>query len=395
MRLLSGAVVERSLKLVEEFLTGWLRPSNVAAKTNAPRVKCEHIRGGSMSEKNSGILYAAGAGLAVAGAWALLRRRNRYELGDKVVLITGGSRGLGLVLAREFAARGARVAVCARDAEELESARENLARRGAQALTVKCDVRDQAEVKALIRRIEDSLGSVDVLVNCAGVIQVGPLETQTQEDFENLMAVHFWGPFYTMQEVLPNMRERREGRIVNIASIGGKIAVPHLSSYCASKFALSGLSKAFAAEVAKDNIAVTTVYPGLMRTGSHINARFKGQNEKEFALFSLSDATPLTTISAERAARKIIDACMNGDAELVITVQAKLTAKVNELAPEFTSAILALTNRLLPGPGGIGTSSLPGAESTSAVSPSPITALIDTASVENNELSHAQREAKA
>jgi short-subunit dehydrogenase len=105
------------------------------------------------------------------------------------------------------------------------------------------------------------------------------------------MAIHFWAPFYAMQAVLPQMRERGAGRIVNISSIGGKVAVPHLAPYCASKFALVGLSKAMRIELAKDNIFVTTVCPGLMRTGSHVNAVFKGQNEKEFAWFSIGNAS--------------------------------------------------------------------------------------------------------
>src|SRR5690606_35973931 len=139
-------------------------------------------------------------------------------------------------------------------------------------------------------------------------IQVGPLEVQTQEDFEDAMQVHFWGPFYAMQNVIPEMRARGEGKIVNISSIGGKVAVPHLAPYCASKFALAGLSGAMNAELAKDGIDVTTVCPGLMRTGSHINAIFKGKNEQEFALFSIANALPVASVSAESAAGEIVEA---------------------------------------------------------------------------------------
>jgi hypothetical protein len=123
-----------------------------------------------------------------------------------------------------------------------------------------------------------------------------------------------------------------------------------------------------------------------MRTGSHISAQFKGKNKLEFALFSLGDATPLTSISAERAARQIITAALNGDAELIISVQAKIAVTANALFPEITADIMGLVSQLLPGYGGIGKEKITGRESTSAVSPSFITSAIDQASAENNEL---------
>lgn len=340
-----------------------------------------------MSEKRNNWLIGAAVGVgALATLTALRKKRRRFDFENKVVLITGGSRGLGLVLAREFAGEGARIAICARDAEELASAREDLESRGAEVFDAICDLRNQDEVETLIADVKTRFGQIDVLVNNAGVIQVGPLEVQTQKDFEDAMAIHFWAPFYTMQAVLPEMRRRGAGRIINISSIGGKIAVPHLAPYCASKFALVGLSSSMQVELAKENIFVTTVCPGLMRTGSHINATFKGQNEKEFALFSLSNALPISSINAERAARQIIQASARGDAEAIISIQAQLAAKMNNLFPEFTSEILSLVNKLLPATGGIGKGYATGLESASFVSPSFVTSLIDKASYQNNEL---------
>jgi short-subunit dehydrogenase len=288
--------------------------------------------------------------LGVLAAGALIYRavKPRYSFGDKVVLITGGSRGLGLVLARELAKRGAKIAICARDRDEVQRAKDDLESRGAEVFDAICDMREQGEVERMITDVRSRFGRINVLVNNAGVIQVGPLEAQTQEDFEEAMRIHFWGPFYAMRAVLGDMKQRGEGRIVNISSIGGKIAVPHLVPYCASKFALAGLSSGMQTELVKDGVYVTTVYPGLMRTGSHINAFFKGQNEKEFALFSIANGLPLTSVSAESAARQIADAAANGKAELVISPQAKAAVKINELLPNVTSAILAATNQLLP-----------------------------------------------
>jgi short-subunit dehydrogenase len=345
-----------------------------------------------MSEKNNNWLLGAAFGIGALTTLAILRKsRRRFDFENKVVLITGGSRGLGLILAREFARQGARLAICARDAGELARAKEDLENRGAEVFEAICDVTDQTQVNHLVRDVCMRFGQVDVLVNNAGIIQVGPLETQTQKDFEDAMAIHFWAPFYAMKAVLPVMRGLGAGRIINIASIGGKIAVPHLAPYCASKFALVGLSSAMRGELAKENIFVTTVCPGLMRTGSHINANFKGQNEKEFAMFSLSNALPLTSINAERAARQIISAASRGDAELTITVQAQLASKINALFPEMTAEILSLVNQLLPSAGGIGKAQATGLESTSSVSPSFLTTLSDRASYQNNELKPNER----
>jgi NAD(P)-dependent dehydrogenase (short-subunit alcohol dehydrogenase family) len=330
-------------------------------------------------------LAAIGAGGYVA-ARALYRRLNGYDFAGKTVLITGGSRGLGLVLARALAAEGAHVAVCARDPRELERARADLAARGAKALAVPCDVTDRAQVRELVEVVKSHFGGVDVLVNNAGVIQVGPLETMTLEDFEQAMAVHFWGPLYATLAVLPGMRARGEGRIVNISSIGGKIGVPHLVPYSASKFALAGLSDGLRAELAKDGVVVTSVFPGLMRTGSPRNANFKGQHRAEYAWFAISDSLPVSSINAERAAAQIIDACRRGQAELVITTQARAAARFRALFPEATADILAVVNRLLPGPGGIGRARAKGRDSESALAPSVLTALSEWAARRNNEV---------
>ncbi len=339
-----------------------------------------------MFENKNSLLLGAAVGVGALSALAFWNKSRRYfDLKDKVVLITGGARGLGLVMAREFTAQGARIAICARDAEELVHAKEDLESRGAEVFDAICDVLNQEEIDRLVGDVCMRFGQIDVLVNNAGVIQVGPLEAQTEKDFKDAMDIHFWSPFNMIKAVLPIMRGKGAGRIINIASIGGKIAVPHLAPYCASKFALVGLSNALRVELAKDNIFVTTACPGLMRTGSHVNAYFKGQNEKEYALFSITNALPLSSISAESAARKIVAAAKRGDAEAIISVQAKFAAKINALFPEFTADILSLVNQLLPSNGGIGQAKLRGKDSESWVSPSILTALADKEIIENNE----------
>jgi NAD(P)-dependent dehydrogenase (short-subunit alcohol dehydrogenase family) len=317
----------------------------------------------------------------------MMRARRAIAFTDRVVVITGGSRGLGLVLARQFADEGARLCLLARDAGELLRAREELEARGAAAMTVRCDVRRRGDVRAAVDAIVEQWGGVDVLINNAGVIQVGPFEHMTHEDFENAMATHFWGPLNLMLEVVPIMRHRGFGRIVNISSIGGRIAVPHLGPYSASKFALVGLSDSARSELSRHGIRVTTVAPGLMRTGSPMNAQMKGRHRAEYAWFAIADSIPGLSIDAERAASQILDACRHGDAELTITPQAKLAVMANAVAPGAVARAMAIVSRLLPPPTGMsGDVMRKGRESESRWAPSIATRLSDRAAVANNEV---------
>jgi NAD(P)-dependent dehydrogenase (short-subunit alcohol dehydrogenase family) len=331
------------------------------------------------------VVLSAAAALA---AGKILRHTRRIDLRNKVVAITGGSRGLGLAMAAEFLTRGARVAICGRDLTTLERARTLLEQQtGKSAYTIQCDVTREMEAKGFVAQVESHFGRIDILVNNAGRIEVGPLEDATQSDFKKAMDTHFWAPLHTMQAVLPEMRARRAGRIVNISSIGGRVGAPHLTPYDASKFALGGLSEAMAAEVRKDGIRITTVYPGLMRTGSPRNANFKSQNKKEYAWFAVSDAAPLVTIGARKAARKIVDACEFGDAVLVLTPAARLGILAHDLAPGLVISLLGIVNRLLPSAGGIRKNTAKGRDSESLVTRSPLTALNRSVERELNQAS--------
>ncbi|RKG53369.1 SDR family oxidoreductase [Corallococcus sp. AB011P] len=288
---------------------------------------------------------AAGVGAVVGLKHAL---RPRYSFQGKTVVITGGSRGLGLVMARMLLKQGARVAICGRDVESLQRAHADLERMGGEVLTLRCDVRDQVQVDAMVGAVHERWGAVDVLINNAGVIMVGPLESMTLEDFEEAVDVHLWGPLYTTLAVAPAMKARGEGRIVNVASMGGKLSIPHLVPYSASKFALVGLSDGLRTELAQDGILVTTACPSLIRTGSPRNASFKGDHEKEYAWFHVSNSMMGVSMSAERVARKIIEACRRGDAEALVGMPAKLGAVGRALAPNLTARVLDAVNRLLP-----------------------------------------------
>ena len=332
----------------------------------------------------------AGAALALLAPMLAraLRRRPPLQFRDRVAVITGGSRGLGRLMARELAAEGARSAILARDPAELEAARRALAALGGgPVLALPCDVRNQEDVQRAIATVVERFGRLDVLINNAGIIQVGPREQMAVADFEDAMAVHFWGPLYATLAALPHLSRAAGGRIVNIASIGGKVAVPHMLPYSASKFALVGLSNGLRSELARRQIHVTTVCPGLMRTGSHVNAQFKGRYREEFSWFAVLGSLPLASIDGRRAARRILEACRRGQPHLILTPQARALSAAAHLAPNLTAHALELADRLLPAPDGREAGEpRPGWASTSRWAPSLLTRLNDVAAVRNNEL---------
>jgi|SRR5579859_545016 len=317
---------------------------------------------------------AAGVGLGVAGR-ALWRRLRAIDLRGQVVVITGSSRGLGFALAQEFARQGAKLALSARNERDLQVARNTIADLGAEVLAVPCDVRDRAQAERLIDQATARFGQVDVLVNNAGTIMVGPQEAQTLDDFEEALGTMFWGTVYTSLAVLPQMRMRQSGRIVNITSIGGKVSVPHLLSYSSAKFAAVGFSEGLHAELAKDGVKVVTVVPGLMRTGSHVNAIFKGRHREEYTWFSLGASLPPVAISARRAARQIAQATRRGDTEVMVGLSAQVVTRLHGLFPGITTQTLGIVNRLLPPADGMGQKRRLGRESETPITQSPLTEL--------------------
>jgi NAD(P)-dependent dehydrogenase (short-subunit alcohol dehydrogenase family) len=334
---------------------------------------------------NSYTLFVALVALFLLWAIGRVIRTARYSLRDKVALITGGSRGLGLVLARHICAQGGNVALVARDPDELARAKADLTPRGGVVLTIECDLLDAGQIQSAVRQIIDHFGKIDILINNAGIIEVGPLEHMTPEDFERAMRLHFWAPFELIARIVPEMRTWGGGRIVNISSIGGKVAVPHLAPYSASKFALTGFSDALRAELARDNIHVTTVAPGMMRTGSHVNAKFKGKHDIEFAWFAASAGAPLISMNADRAARKILAACRRGQPSLTLTFAARMAILGNALFPNLTGYLMKFVNRFLPGAGDEQGNQLRTGSQLRRLTPRWLTRLGDRATIRNNE----------
>jgi NAD(P)-dependent dehydrogenase (short-subunit alcohol dehydrogenase family) len=297
-------------------------------------------------------LRRIGLGAAAAGAGALLGRSAWYRasaasLNGRVAVVTGGSRGLGLLVARGLLREGCRVAILARDAERLERARGMLAPDG-EALAVACDVGDREQVTAALAVVEGRWGPVEILCNVAGVIDVGPVGSMTEDDYRRSLDIMLWGVIHPTLAVLPGMRRRRWGRIVNVTSIGGKVAVPRLLPYAVAKFGAVGLSEGLGAALRRDGVRVTTVVPGLMRTGSHLRARFRARRGWEYAWFAIAATVPLLSMDAERAAGRIVQAARRGQPELILTLPANLAVRLQGLAPGLTTDLLALADRMLP-----------------------------------------------
>ena len=295
--------------------------------------------------RNIAIGTAAGVGLAFG--YSLFKRKP--SIAGQVALITGGSRGLGLRLAEEFSLRGCKIAICARNEVELAEAKRLLVERGCRDVFAHtCDVSDQDQVETMVRAVKRHHGRIEILVNNAGQIRVGPLANMTMKDFNDAMGVMFWGVVHCSLAVLPEMEARRQGRIATIASVGGKVSIPHLLPYSCAKHAAVAFSEGLHAEVAKSGIKVTTIAPGLMRTGSHKKAEFKGQQEKEAAWFSLGATLPVVSMDIDRAAVQIVDAIVRGESERILSPQASLLARMNGALPGMIPEILGLVEQFMP-----------------------------------------------
>lgn len=211
---------------------------------------------GSATVGVGGLLVGVGAAVAARSIWKAFR--SVPSLNGKVVLITGGSRGLGLALAEECAKQGCQLAICGRNQQSLTHAERVLKDMNAEVLALRCDVTQRDEIEQMINQVIAHYGKIDVLINNAGIISVGPLQAQTPQDFQQAMDVMFWGAVHTTLLVLPHMQARHQGRIANITSIGGKMAVMDWRRIRPGRFrrALSKISRASY----KDLVLLVLVY---------------------------------------------------------------------------------------------------------------------------------------
>lgn len=281
----------------------------------------------------------------------VLSGSSSQALSGHSALVTGGSRGLGLLIADRLAAQGCAVTLAARDPAELGNARAKLRRRHPRASlhTVGCDVRDQDDVRALMHTTHEKCGGPDIVVANAGIIQVAPVESIGADEFRSAMDTMFLGALHTALEALPHLRESPHGgRLALISSVGGLMGVPHLLPYACAKAATGVLAEGLHAETAADGVSVTAVYPGLMRTGSHLHAQFGGDRAKEYGWFSTLAGAPLLSMNAQRAAARIVHAVVRRRTRLVLTPAARAADLAHGVAPALTTHVNSLAARLLP-----------------------------------------------
>ncbi|WP_338017593.1 SDR family NAD(P)-dependent oxidoreductase [Streptomyces adustus] len=267
-------------------------------------------------------------------------------------LVTGGSRGLGLLMTAQLARRGYRVTVLARDADELDRAVTWVRdRTGSTPRPMVCDVRHERAVTAAVRQTAEQEGGLDLVIANAGVIQVAPAETAGTQAFKDAMETIFAGALHTALAALPYLRRSPAGgRLGLVCSVGGLLAVPHLVPYSCAKAAVRALGEGLQEETAGSAVSVTTVHPGLMRTGSHLQAEFGGRPQAEFAWFSALAGMPLLSMNAERAAEKIVRAVEHRRTRLVLTPAARTGAMVHAVAPRLVTRASGLAARVLPTP---------------------------------------------
>jgi NAD(P)-dependent dehydrogenase (short-subunit alcohol dehydrogenase family) len=268
-------------------------------------------------------------------------------------VVTGGSRGLGLLIGAELAAHGCAVTLAARDGAELDRGARLLRGRdgGAEIRTAVCDVRSAEQVNDLFEGAAAAFGGVDIAIANAGVIQVGPAESVGEPGFQDAMDTIFGGALHTSLAALPHLRRSGAGgRLVLIGSVGGLLAVPHLLPYACAKSAVAALAEGLHAEEGGRGVSVTAVHPGLMRTGSHLHAEFGGDQEREFAWFSALAGTPVVSMDAERAAARIVRGVRRRRPRIVLTPAAKAADVFHGVAPVTTTRLSGAIARSLPDP---------------------------------------------
>jgi NAD(P)-dependent dehydrogenase (short-subunit alcohol dehydrogenase family) len=237
----------------------------------------------------------------------------------QVVVVTGGGRGIGRAAALEFAADGATCVIAGRRMDALRTTAGEVTHSGGKADVVHCDVMKDEDLVALVEKTVTKHGRIDVLVNNAGVVTGGRLDEIGREDIDRMVGVNIWAPLRLTQLVLPHMRERKSGTIVNISSVAGRLGVPYYAPYCASKFAMRGFSESLRRELRPDGIHVCAVYPGGTATDMIENVEF--------------DRFFVTVATAEQVGKAIVRGVRWRLPEVFIGLGESLMSRWNDLLP--------------------------------------------------------------
>jgi short-subunit dehydrogenase len=253
---------------------------------------------------------------------------------DKVVVITGASKGIGAELARQLAAKGARLVLAARSSQELEAVAEECRQHGSQVITVKTDVALERDCQAMVSGAVLAFGGIDVLVNNAGLTMWARFEDiQDLSILERIMQVNYMGAVYCTRHALPYLHASR-GVLVGVSSLAGRVGVPTRTGYSASKHAMTGFFDSLRIELADSGVAVTMIYPGFVSTGIRENAT--GPDGKAIPVSPLKEGE---VMGVEECARLIVGAIERRRREVVMTARGKIGLWLKLVAPGLIDRI--------------------------------------------------------
>ncbi|MFZ3324167.1 MAG: SDR family oxidoreductase [Usitatibacter sp.] len=253
---------------------------------------------------------------------------------DNVVAITGASKGIGAELARQLAAKGARLVLAARSENELEDVAAECRKRGANVVTIRADVAVERDCQALVAGAVLAFGRLDTLVNNAGATMWARFEDiHDMAILERIMQVNYMGAVYCTHHALPHLRASR-GRIVGISSLAGKVGVPTRTGYSAAKHAMTGFFDSLRIELADSGVTVTMIYPGFVATGIRENAT--GPDGKPILVSPVKEGE---VMSVEECARRIVKAIERRDREVIMTARGKMGQWLKLIAPSLVDRI--------------------------------------------------------
>lgn len=248
---------------------------------------------------------------------------------NKVVLITGGSSGIGRASAEQFAKNGATLILVARNQTKLDQTANDLKKFNVPILTFECDVSKKSQVEKMAKTILNKFDSVDVLVNNAGFAIYGPVSKLSIEEIESQMATNYFGMIYCVKNFLPSMISKKSGHIVNVASVAGSFGLPGIASYCASKFAMLGFSEGLKHELKGTGVGITVVSPIMVRTNFFDHPSFE----------KMPKYSP-TSLSPETVAKAILRASNSPRLEIIVPSFVRGAVWMKETFPYLINPIL-------------------------------------------------------
>ena len=244
------------------------------------------------------------------------------------MIVTGASRGIGRSTAYEFAQCGSKVVLAAKDVEALERVQKEIQSSGGKSVVIPTDIQDEKQVHNLVQKTLEIWGQIDVLVNNAGITYCGSFVEMTMDQIRNIVETNLMGTILCIKEVLPHLRSKRQGHIVNVSSILGKRAVPNQAVYAATKYALIGLSEAIRCELAPYNITITSFCPSSTSTEMNKLVSVQDHPLKQFIRRRF-------IYTPDGVARKIVRATGLRQREVVLSFPAKMIVRINQYCPQI------------------------------------------------------------